>query len=164
MVSGLSLYLPFHAGPVWDLQPYSFRSALTAGIVLYNDPEHRDFAWPLARQAIAELKELRPFFQGDFYPLLPLTTSQADWYAYQLDRPDLGAGCVLVFRRPESAETAKEIVLQHIAPAATYAVSVSGETYAAGEHHTLSGAALARQRVPIAAAPGSALIRYQRQR
>lgn len=46
----------------------------------------------LARQGIAELKQLRPPWEGDFYPLLPLTTSQSDWYAFQLDRPDLGEG------------------------------------------------------------------------
>ena len=102
MVSGLSLYIPFHTGPVWDMRPYCFRSAMSSGIVLYNDLGDPQFVGELARQAIAELKRLRPLFQGDLYPLLPLTTSQSDWYAFQLDRPSLQRGCVLVFRRAEA--------------------------------------------------------------
>ena len=43
MVSGLSLYIPFHTGPVWDVTPYSFRSAMTSGAVLYGDLEREGF-------------------------------------------------------------------------------------------------------------------------
>ncbi len=84
MVTGLSLYIPFHTGPVWDVRPYCFRSAMSAGIALYNDLD----AWTLdsdtTRQAIAELKRIRPLHQGDIYPLFPLTTSPSDWHALQL--------------------------------------------------------------------------------
>ena len=76
MVTGLSLYYPLHTGPVWDMRPYSFRSAMSPGIVIYTDTESPDFSTQLARQGIAELKMLRPLFLGDLYPLLPLTTAK----------------------------------------------------------------------------------------
>jgi len=162
MVSGLSLYLPFHTGPVWDMRPYCFRSAMSSGVVLYNDLESRDFSSDLARQGIAELKRLRPYFQGDIYPLLNLTTSQADWYAYQLDRPDLGAGCVLAFRRPESPDESRTLCLHAIDPAAQYDVRVTGETYAPAATQTLRGRDLVQLAIRITPQPGSALVEYKR--
>jgi alpha-galactosidase len=162
MVTGLSLYFPLHTGPVWDMRPYSFRSAMTAGIVVYTDIERPEFSADQARQAIAELKQLRPLFLGDIYPLLDVTTSQSAWYAYQLDRPDLGQGCVLVFRRPESPEPVRTLGLRAIDPAAHYLVSITGETYDHPPGRPMTGLALRQQRVQIDARPGSALIRYQR--
>lgn len=162
MVSGVSLYYPLHTGPVWDMRPYSFRSAMSPGIVIYTDTESKEFSAESARKGIAELKALRPLFFGDLYPLLPLTTSQADWYAYQLDRPDLGRGCVLVFRRPESPDPAREICLEGIDSDAEYAVSITGETYERAEPKAMRGRELARRKVGIEARPGSALVLYQR--
>jgi len=165
MVTGLSLYFPLHTGPVWDVRPYNFRSAMTAGIVIYTDiDEDKGFSSELARLGIAELKSLRPLWEGDFYPLLPLTTSQRDWYAYQLDRPDLGEGAVLVFRRPESPDEARTIRLQQIDPQADYLVSLTGETYVPGPLTKTRGSAFQEMKVQIVASPGSSLIRYKRDR
>ncbi len=161
-VAGLALYLPFQSGPVWDMHPYSFRSAMTSSVVLYERILHDSFPAELAKQGIAELKELRPLFLGDFYPLLPLTTSQADWYAYQLDRPDLGQGCALFFRRPEAPESSCQVQLSQIDPAATYRVTLTGETYAEGQPHELPGRELQRRVIEIPTGPGSALLRYAR--
>jgi alpha-galactosidase len=162
MVTGLSLYVPFHTGPIWDVRPYCFRSAMTSGIVLYNDLDRDEWSDELARQAIAELKRLRPLFQGDLYPLLPLGTSQAEWYAYQLDRPDLGEGCALFFRRPECPGSTCAVRLHNIDAQATYRVSITGETYAEGEPREVPGRELCRPTVEIDSQPGSALLRYHR--
>ena len=164
MVGGLSLYFPLHTGPVWDMRPYSFRSAMTSGIVLYTDTESKQFSPEAAGRGIAELKQLRPLWEGDYYPLMPLTTSQADWYAYQLDRPDLGEGCALVFRRPEATAALCPIELQNIDPDATYQVSLTGETYDQGPTSQMPGRQLARQTITIGSKPGSALLRYRRHR
>jgi len=164
MVGGLSLYFPLHTGPVWDMRPYNFRSAMTSGIVLYTDTESKQFSPEAAGRAVAELKQLRPLWEGDYYPLMPLSTSQADWYAYQLDRPDLGEGCALVFRRPESASSSRPIELQNIDPDATYQVSLTGETYDQGATSQMPGRQLARQTITIDSKPGSALLRYKRLR
>ena len=137
---------------------------MSPGIVIYTDTESPDFSAALARQGIAELKMLRPLFLGDIYPLLPLTTSQADWCAYQFDRPDLGQGCVLVFRRPESPHAAREVCLANIVPEARYSVSITGETYNHAEPIIMRGHELARRKVQIDTQPGSALLQYRKDR
>lgn len=162
MVTGLSLYFPLHTGPVWDMCPYNVRSAMTAGAVIYSEVDDERFPAELARQAIDEIKELRPFFAGDIYPLAELTTDQSHWYAYQLDRPDRGDGIVLVFRRPESPDRVQAFTLRNIDPDAVYRISVTGETYETGEWQEVSGHELRDLSVSIDAVPGSTLVRYRR--
>lgn len=161
MIGGLNLYMPFHTGPVWDVTPYSFRSDMTSGIVLYGDIARKGFRDDWAKAGIAELKELRPFFQGDYYPLLKLTTDQADWYACQFDRPDLGEGCAFFFRRVESDILAYQLRLHNIDPNATYEVSRAGETYKMSPWKKMSGHDLMQQEITIKEQPGSALVRYR---
>jgi len=55
---------------------------MPSGIVRCNDLDGADFSCDQARQEFAELNRLRPYYEGDFYPLLPLSLSQCDWYAY----------------------------------------------------------------------------------
>jgi alpha-galactosidase len=137
---------------------------MSPGIVIYTDTESSDFSTELARQGIAELKMLRPLFLGDLYALLPLTTSHADWCAYQFDRRDLGQGCVLVFRRPQSPHAAREICLENIVPEAQYSVSITGETYHHVEPIIMRGHELTRRKIQIDTRPGSALLQYRKDR
>ena len=159
-VAGLALYIPFQSGPLWDMHPYSFRSAMTSSVVLYERILHKDFPAELARKGIAELKRLRPLFVGDIYPLMELTTSQKDWYAYQLHRPDLNRGCALVFRRPEAADDTRSIRLHKIDPAARYLVRITGETYDEPAPKEMSGRELLQVKVRIESKPGSVLVWY----
>ncbi|MHB0997602.1 MAG: NPCBM/NEW2 domain-containing protein [Armatimonadota bacterium] len=161
MIGGLNLYMPFHTGPVWDVTPYSIRSDMTTGIVFYGDIARKGFRDDLAKKGIAELKELRPFFHGDYYPLMKLTTDQDGWYAYQLDRPDLGKGCAFFFRRVDSSILAYEFNLYNIDPNATYKVSLTGETYDKARSKKMSGRDLQKLGVTIKEQPGSALLRYE---
>jgi alpha-galactosidase len=162
MGAGLSLYGVLHTGPVWDMHPYSFRSAMAAGICLYGDVDRPGFPDDLARQGIAELKQLQPLFLGDFYPLVELTPHQRDWFAYQLDRPDLGEGCAFFFRRPESNILMMDITLRGLEEDALYRVSWTGETYQPGPWKEIRGRELRKPEVLIREKPGSALLRYQR--
>ena len=50
---------------------------------------------------MAEARINQPFWYGDFYPLTPCSNTPDEFVAYQLHRPDLGAGIVLAFRRTE---------------------------------------------------------------
>ncbi|NOX52891.1 MAG: hypothetical protein GXP27_00320 [Planctomycetes bacterium] len=161
-VTGLALYIPFQSGPLWDMRPYSFRSAMTSSVVLYERILHEAFPDELVRKGIAELKELRPLFLGDIYPLMKLTTSQKDWYAYQLHRPDWGRGCVFVFRRPDASDACRQIRLRQIDPAAMYLVSITGETYDTAPEQEMSGRELMDLTIRIQSRPGSALVRYCR--
>ncbi len=162
MVLGLALYLPFQSGPLWDMHPYSFRSAMTSSVVLYERILHDEFPRELAKQGIAELKALRPLFLGDVYPLTEPSIDQAAWCAYQLDRADLGEGCVFVFRRPECKQSTFEVRLHNIDADAIYRVSTAGETYAAAEPGEMIGRELAHRTLTVDVQPGSALLRYKR--
>ena len=68
-VGGLSLYIPFHAGPLWSMEPYNVRSCASGTVVLYERILDRKFPTKLAKRAIAEVKATRRYFYGDFYPL-----------------------------------------------------------------------------------------------
>ncbi|MBM4088531.1 MAG: hypothetical protein FJ276_03765 [Planctomycetes bacterium] len=161
-VGGLALYIPFQAGPLWDMHPYNVRSAMTSTAIFYERILHPEFPDQLAAQAVAEIKRFRHLFLGDIYPLMKLTTSQADWYAYQLDRSDLGEGCVLVFRRPESTQVEQRLELVNIAPESAYLVSVTGETYEHPQPQKMMGREFSQTIIRIEQQPGSALLWYQR--
>ena len=120
--AGLSLYVPLHAAGLWSFDPYACRSVMTQGASLCMDPRPADFPLAAGQRAIAEIKRLRPFFLGDIYHLLPLTTSAHDWCASQLDRPDLGQGIALFFRREESPYTTGEFTLRALDPDAKYEI------------------------------------------
>ena len=81
--------------------------------------------------------------------------------AWQFDRPDLGEGMALFFRRDQSPTPGIEVALQGLDPQAEYEVSLS---IIPGQATTerLSGKELARQRVTLSETPGSALLRYRR--
>ncbi|HPD14561.1 MAG TPA: alpha-galactosidase [Planctomycetota bacterium] len=160
-MAGLSLYVPFHTGGVWAFDPYNWRSIATTGTNLCPSDLAKDFPTELAKAAIAETKSLRPFYQGDYYPLLPITLDETQWIGWQLHRPDLDAGFAVFFRRPQSPYTVAEVALRGLDAKATYEV-VFLETYAARETRRITGAALAAFRPEIAAAPASLLVRYQR--
>ena len=160
-MAGLSLYVPFHTGGVWAFDPYSFRSIATTGANLCPDARAKDFPAALAKAAIAEAKALRPFYQGDYYPLLPITLDETQWIGWQLHRPDLAAGIALFFRRPQSPYPAAEVALHGLDPAATYEVTFS-EAYEPKEKKAMTGSDLARLRAEIASAPGSLLVAYHK--
>jgi len=130
-------------------------------VVLYERILHDDFPAELASKGIAELKQLRPLFLGDIYPLMDLTTSQKDWYAYQLHRPDLNRGCAFIFRRPDAPDDTRRICLRKIDPAAKYLVSITGETYEEPARTEMSGHELLQLRIRIESKPGSTLLRYE---
>ncbi len=157
--AGLSLYLPFHTFGVWGFDPYTFRSAMTAGVPVYCDLRSPDIDRDQARAAIAELKSLRPCFLGDFYPLTPITGNEQEWCGYQLDRPDLGEGMALLFRRAESLYFGLDAHLQALDPEAVYEYTMSTD-YDTPAPQRASGAELRRQRITINEAPGCVLLRY----
>jgi len=159
---GLGLYVPFSTGALWSFDPYSFRSAMAGGgVPAYLDLRDETLDRDQARAALAELKDLRPYFLGDLYPLLPLTTSSTDWCAYQFHRPDLGAGIALFFRRAESPYLSLRANLRAIDPAAQYEWAVLTD-YGQPDWRPIRGEDLAAARIDIEETPGSVLLRYRR--
>lgn len=161
-VGGLSLYLPIHAGPLWSVEPYNVRSCMSGTVVLYDRILKDGFPDELASQGIAEVKELRPYFFGDYYPLMELTSEQSDWWAYQLHRSEHEDGIVLAFRRPEGKQRTVAVSLRGIDVESEYEVSTTGETYGQAPYQTVRGDSLKGLPITITEQPGSALIRYRR--
>ena len=115
----------------------------------------------LAAVAIQEFKELRPFYFGDFYSLFEVGMSEETWSGWQFDRPDLGAGIVVVLRRSLCLSREVTLGLKAIDPSSNYEVELL-ENYETLSKNRMSGAELARLEVQIKSAPGSRLIKYMK--
>ena len=157
--AGLSLYVPLHAGGCWGVDPYCFRSIATTGTNLCPDLAKLPAAE--ARRAIAEMKSLRPLYQGDFYPLLEIDGSERGWCAWQFDRPERGRGFAMVFRRDRSSYVTAEVGLRGLDAKAKYEV-ILAETYEPKPVRTMDGADLARLRITLDTAPASVLVTYRK--
>ena len=149
--AGLSLYVPLHAGGCWSVDPYCFRSIATTGTSFCPDLAKVPAAE--ARRAIAEMKALRPLYLGDYYPLLEINASEHGWCAWQFDRPELGRGFAMVFRRAQSQYVTAEIALHGLDAKANYEV-IFAETYEPKPARTMSGAELARLKSHARHGPG----------
>jgi len=107
---------------------------------------------------VAEVRTLRPLYFGDYYPLTPVNVNPEVWCAWQFDRPELGRGFAMFFRRPRSLNPVIEVGLHGLDPGAAYAVTFVDRA----ETRRFTGAELAKLRVELAAAPGSALVTYRK--
>jgi alpha-galactosidase len=154
--AGLSLYVPLHASLCWGFDPYVFRSVMTTGTSLCMEVRASSFPMDAARKAIAELKRLRCYFLGDYYPLVPITLDEAHWCAWQFHRPDLDQGMALFLRRPNSPDSELEVSLRGLGAEARYRVRYEDTA----ECVVAAGRDLSPLRVGIPAAPGSCLITY----
>jgi alpha-galactosidase len=145
------------------LQIYNSRSGYSPGINFSVDPKffNNDAAVDAARKNITEFREVRPYFYGDFYPLLPQTLDSATWCAWQLDRPDLNSGAILCLRRTQSIYCTLQLDLHKIDPAATYEVEVR-TTLEHAPVKTISGADFAHFQVTVPDLPGSAVVFYHK--
>jgi len=97
---------------------------------------------------------------GDFYPLLTFSLATDVWAAWQFDRPDLGEGMVMAFRRHESPFSLWEAKLQGLDPESDYDL-LSWDDQSTWR---MTGKQLLEEGfvVIIVDKPGSALFTYQR--
>ena len=137
--AALSLYLPLHSAGVWAFDPYSFRSIATTGLAICPDLNRNKDQIPHVRRMLEESKSLRPLALGDYYPLTEINSSEQNWCAWQYDRPDLGQGYVMVFRRSKSPFVSARLALHGLDPDADY-VLTNADTQ---ESKTVNGAILA---------------------
>jgi len=137
--AALSLYLPLHSGGVWAFDPYRFRSMATTGLAICPDLNRNKDQIPQVRRMMEESKSLRPLALGDYYPLTEINSSEQNWCAWQYDRPDLGQGYVMVFRRSKSPFLSARLALHGLDPGADY-VLTNADTR---ESKTVKGAVLA---------------------
>jgi alpha-galactosidase len=163
--AGLSRFVPLNATlttcglPGYqELNLYALRSAATSGFGICQENFAQGFPTDLFKKVIAEVKMLRPLYLGDFYPLTSVNVNNEAWCAWQFDRPELGRGFAMFFRRPKSPNPVIEVSLHGLDPEAEYEVTFVDSA----ETRRLTGAYLAKLRLEIASAPGSALVMYQK--
>jgi len=185
---GLSYWRP-HYGTLLQIQPrntYHFRSGFAPGLgfALFNVAGTKDqigsfippdFPFDWLRSQVEQLKRVRPYYYGDYYPLLPCS-SNADcttgsghehsaafeWAAWQFNRPEEGDGMVQALRQDESNDLTRDMRLRGLDPTATYEVI----DLDAGPPSTISGRDLMEKglHVEIAGKPGAAIIMYKKTR
>jgi alpha-galactosidase len=157
--NGLNLYLPMHSGGTGckdgaQEPSYGFRSTLSAG-----NPESFDANAPAApaQRSVQTCLRTRPFFAGDYYPLFAPTPALHRWFGYQLHRPDLNQGMIMVFRRAQCPQTDATVLLHGLQSERAYRLT-DQET---GEARELDGKELATLLVKVPQAPGSRLLLYE---
>lgn len=140
---------------------YNLRSCYGAGLVVdggCNLPDPIPVSW--LAEHLGEFRLLRPYFTGDFYPLLAHSQGTDVWTAWQYDRPDLGAGCALFFRRPDSPFATMTANLHALDDAAQYAVELRYDLQRV-ETCMLRGAELAELTVTLPDPRTSLVVTYK---
>jgi len=132
-----------------------------------------DFPFEWMRGMVAQLKLVRPYYYGDYYPLLPCSANSDcatdpskersagfEWAAWQFNRPEQADGMIQVFRRDRDEETTKNLRLRGLDPAATYEIT----DLDAKTPTTVSGRELMQQglRVEIKEKREAAIILYKK--
>ena len=112
--------VPIRPGKDYDALSGISSSSMTSIFPAISDVPIRpetpaDYPWDWLRRILETNRRARPFFRGDFYPLLTNSVSNQQWAAMQFHRPDLKAGMVLVYRRPESPLAAASFRLRGLA-------------------------------------------------
>jgi alpha-galactosidase len=157
----LSLWVPLHASLLNALDPYRVRSVATTGVGIGLDLLSPYISQEELRKAVAEIKQNRPYWLGDFYPLAGFNTQDKEWCVWQFHRSDLGAGYTLFFRRPKSVQSSMAVSLHGLDSAGKYEVTFA-ETYDVMDHRIMTGNDLTKLRVSLSSAASSMLVRYRR--
>lgn len=185
---GLAYWRP-HFGTLLQVRPldtYHFRSGMAPGLAfaLFNVAGYpkqvgsfipADFPYEWMRKMVAQLKLVRPYYYGDYYPLLPCSgnsdcatdpskerSAAFEWAAWQFNCPEQGDGMLQIFRRDESGETAEDLHLRGLDSAATYVVTDLDAQVA----RTISGRDLMQQglHVEVKEKRQAAIIVYKKNR
>ena len=135
-ILALSEYVPYHACAIWEPDAYTVRSTATQGIACNFDIFNPDFDFALAKKSLGEVRRLKQYWNGDFYPLSEATLDEGVWSAYQLALPDSGA--VYIFRRAQSEESKMTFPLNALDSTKQYRLRFTDEEFS-GWEETHSG-------------------------
>jgi alpha-galactosidase len=156
----LSLWVPITMGAANGFDPYTFRSAATNAMGAGLDLRAPYVPLNQVKRGIEEVKSLRPYWLGDYYPLSDIGLDPKAWAAWEFNRPDLQSGFAVFFRRPSSQQSTFETSLRGLDPSAFYDVTFA-EDYDVKERRRMTGAQLAHLHVAISSRPGSLLVKYK---
>lgn len=157
---GIAFWIPFFGTGVNSMDPYIFRSQMCPHITGCYDMRSTDTDFSPARKLYEQWRAIGPYYFGDFYPLTAYSITPDTWIAWQFHRPDLGAGMVQAFRRPECIYEAARCPLAGLDPEAAYTVT----DLDAPESRQITGRELMESGllIAISSRPGSALIEYKK--
>jgi alpha-galactosidase len=156
---GAALWIPFFGTGTRSTVPYSFRSTMVPALSAAPDPRSTDVDFGMLRRLTAEWREISSYYYGDYYPLMPYSTDDSTWVAWQFDCPEKGEGMVQAFRRPQSPLEKGRFKLRGLDLKANYAVrnlDVPGEVRFSGQELSEKGLP-----VTIGDQPGAAVIIYR---
>ncbi len=180
-------YWRAHFGTLLQVRPsdtYHFRSGMAPGLAfaLFNVAGYpnqvgnfipADFPYEWMRTMVSQLKLVRPYYYGDYYPLLPCSensdcatdprqerSAAFEWAAWQFNRPEEGDGMVQAFRRDQSDQPSQNLPLRGLDPAATYEIHNLDTT----TRTTVSGRDLLQQglHVEIKEKRGAVILLYKK--
>jgi len=167
---GLLPWVPLNGtggGYVRHMDRYGLRSVMCASLAVglhgHGDAQQPlipdDYPFAHAKALLEEYLRLREYFLGDFYPLTEYSLAEDAWIAYQLDRPEVRDGLVVVLKRPRSPFTHARLPLRALAVEVEYEITnldTEGTRTATGAKLTSLGLT-----VELAGRPDSALLIYR---
>lgn len=123
---GLMLWLPYHGNGAgrYPYDKYRFRSCHAAGIAT-NFIGYEGFAQDngdmgAVKASVAEYKEVRKFYDKDYYPVFGFPEGDAAWAGWQLHDPAKGQGVVMAFRRRNCLSGSAAVSLGGLREGASY--------------------------------------------
>ena len=129
----LNFFLPLHGTGTYNMDNYGIRSSMSSATVCNWEFTSQRVTIPGMQSAMQQIKELRPYYLEDYYPLTGLQDHTPDtvWLAYQLNRPSDDTGVVMAFRRKDNQLPEIEVKLRGLQPDAIYQVTNvdSGEIF-----------------------------------
>ena len=159
---GIALWMPYHGtGGPEILDAYNFRTHMSPCHGYTFDCADDTLDYDLLRRMGRELREVQPYYFGDYYPLTPYSLENNVWMAWQYARPEQGDGIVHIFRRAGNGEESQTLRLFGLDAAASYQVT-DADTETQSVH---TGRDLMEQgyTLRLATQPGSAFLKYRKE-
>ena len=159
---GLSSWIPYYGQGVYynpEQYAYAVRSHFSPAFGMAVDARKKDIDWPLFRQLADQWRQVAGHMVGDYYPLTPYSLDEKEWIAWQFHSPKPGAGFVQAFRRSQSEEAGRTLVLRGLEPGVTYALTDLDTNTV----RKMTGGELMQQGLAVAikSKPGALLLRYE---
>jgi len=159
---GIALWMPYHGtGGPEILDAYNFRTHMSPCHGYAFDYADDTLDYELLRKMGRELREVQPFYFGDYYPLTPYNLENNIWLAWQYHRPEQDDGIVQVFRRADSSEQSKTLRLLGLDAAAEYHFTdadTNAQSIHTGRELMETGLTLR-----LETQPSSALLKYKKE-
>lgn len=182
---GLNRYIPVAGQAQKGADPYNLRSGANGCITFCDDVRKDGYPRDLLKQGIKEVRRIRKYWYGNFYPLSGLTPNfqeiiglnytpvsndrlkngrtadYKDWSIVQYHRPENEDGVLIALRRHESPFPTYICALHEIDDDAQYDVYVY-DSYSRCMRTVMNGSQLRNIRLDIEDCPGSLLVEYSK--